>query len=214
MADHGRPTAQPTGSATGATRAQIESLLGRATVVAKRPQLDGYDRDCGPGEGCVFGTPWTDDTEAPDGHNGCDTRNDVLRESLDDVSFKPGSHDCDVVAGHFVDPYKGEPMDYATEGSQIHIDHLFPLAAAWDLGAARWTPEQRTLFANDTSLELLAVNGGANESKGDSTPASWLPPNKPYRCEYVSSYLEVAIHYQLDITGADATVIRAAARKC
>ena len=104
-------------------------------------------------------------------------------------------------------------MDYATEGSQIHVDHLFPLAAAWDLGAATWPLEQRSRFANDTSVELLAVNGGANQSKGDSTPASWLPPVKPYRCEYVVRFLTVAAAYELAITEADVRVIAAVQRK-
>jgi hypothetical protein len=201
----GQPPAGPTG---------ITALLKRATIVATRPQVPGYERDCGPGEGCVFGTPWSDDTDAPDGHNGCDTRNDVLRRTLDEVTFKPGSNQCDVVRGHFVDPYTGRTMDYESEGSQIQIDHLFPLAAAWDLGAFRWSLGRRTEFANDTRLELLAVEGGANQSKGDSTPASWLPPNQAYRCDYLTRYLEVALHYDLQLTRADASVISAAARKC
>lgn len=214
-----RTSATPTTSAVPTTgtefsAARITALLEQARVVDRRPQVPGYERDCGPGEGCVFGTAWSDDTDAPQGHNGCDTRNDVLAATLDDVRFAEGSNDCDVVAGHFTDPFTGRVMDYATEGSQIHVDHLFPLAAAWDLGAAEWTPEQRARFANDTELELLAVNGGANSAKGDSTPASWLPPHKPYRCEYVTRYLEVAAAYDLALTAADVTVIGYAARRC
>lgn len=193
--------------------AGIEDLLAQVRVVAARPHVAGDDRDCGPGDGCVFGTEWSDDTNAPDSHNGCDTRNDVLHEQLLDVTFKAGSNDCDVVAGHFTDPYTGAEMDYATEGSEIHVDHLFALAAAWDFGAAGWTPAQRSRFANDTALELLAVSGSANMSKGDSTPASWLPTVKPYRCEYVTRYLRVAVAYQLAITDADRTVIRFVERR-
>ncbi len=40
----------------------------------------------------------------------------------------------------------------------------------------RGVPAERASFANDPDLELIAVSGGANLSKGDSTPASWLPP--------------------------------------
>lgn len=206
-------SANPSMVPSAYSSAAIDALLEQVLVVADRPDIPGYDRDCGPGDGCVFGTEWNDDTGAPDGHNGCDTRNDVLAEQLLDVTFAPGSNDCDVVSGHFTDPYTGAKMDYATEGSQIHVDHLFPLAAAWDLGATEWTIEERTRFANDTEVELLAVDGSANMSKGDSTPASWLPPVKAYRCEYVTRYLTVALAYDLAITQADRTVIGAVQRK-
>lgn len=36
------------------------------------------------------------------------------------------------------------------------------LALAYDLGAWVWTPQQRTAYANDESLVLVAVNGPAN----------------------------------------------------
>lgn len=207
------PSTSPTSEGTF-DAATITALLAQARTIDRQPDVPGYDRDCGPGDGCSFGTAWTDDTDAPDGHNGCDTRNDVLRRTLSDVRFKDGSNDCDVTAGRLTDPYRGVEMAYETEGSQIHVDHLVPLAAAWDLGAAQWTPERRARFANDTALELLAVNGGANQSKGDSTPASWLPPNKPYRCEYVVRYLRATQAYDLPLTRADVDVIRGVARKC
>ncbi len=206
-----RPSAPPVpGSAATADR--VRTLLAEARVVARQPDVPGYERDCGPGDGCVFGTEWTDDSDAPDGHNGCDTRNDVLGASLLDVAFAPGSNDCDVVAGLLLDPYTGIEMDYAGEGSQIHVDHLFPLAAAWDLGAADWSLSRRTRFANDTSLELVAVQGTANLQKGDSTPASWLPPRRPFRCAYVAAYLEVAVAYDLAVTEADVRVIEPVVR--
>ncbi|QCW51264.1 HNH endonuclease [Nocardioides dongxiaopingii] len=204
----GGPAPSPT---PGADRTR--ELLGLVRVVARRPDVPGYDRECGADGGCVFGTEWSDDTDAPDGHNGCDTRNDVLGASLRDVRYSERSPDCDVVAGTLDDPYTGARIDYATEGSQIHVDHLFPLAAAWDLGAAGWTPAQRARFANDTALELVAVDGTANLQKGDSTPASWLPPAKAYRCTYVTSYLEVAHAYDLAITDADVRVIEPVLRK-
>ncbi len=210
------PLTSPTSAgSTEVTRpaSRLRTLLAAARVVERQPDVPGYDRDCGPGDDCVFGTAWSDDTDAPDGHNGCDTRNDVLGASLRDVRFKAGSNDCDVVAGRLTDPYTGVEMDYATEGSQIHVDHLVPLAAAWDLGAASWSPRRRATFANDTAVELLAVNGTANLQKGDSTPASWLPPSKGYRCAYVTAYLQAALAYDLAITAADVGVIEVVARK-
>lgn len=196
------------------TAAQIQVLLRQVRVVAQRPQVPGYDRDCGPGDGCVFGTAWSDATDAVDGHNGCDTRNDVLAKALTDVRFSERSPECDVVGGTLSDPYTGAVMDYATQGSQIHVDHLIPLAAAWDLGAASWPVDRRVEFANDTAVELIAVQGTANLSKGDSTPASWLPPLKSYRCSYVTLYLRASVAYDLPITAADKTVITHVAARC
>lgn len=203
----------PSAAPAEVSDARARELLAVVRVVDERPDVPGYDRDCGPGDGCVFGTEWSDDTDAPLSHNGCDTRNDVLARTLADVTFSERSPACDVVSGTLVDPYTEVTMDYATEGSQIHVDHVFPLAAAWDLGAATWTAERRASFANDPDLELLAVNGSANMSKGDSTPASWLPPNTAYRCAYVTAYLEVAHAYELAITAADVRVIEPVLRK-
>lgn len=204
-ADAAPRTTAPVAAADGPERAR--ELLGLVTVVDRRPDVPGYDRSCSPGDGCVFGPEWSDATDAPLSRNGCDTRNDVLARDLTDVRFSERSPDCDVTGGMLADPYTGRRMDYASEGSQIHVDHLFPLAAAWDLGAADWTSERRATFANDVDLELLAVEGSANLSKGDSTPASWLPPRKEFRCTYVTAYLEVAHAYDLAITAADVRVI-------
>lgn len=215
-----RPGSEPThdviGNRTGTntgTADRARDLLDAVRRVEQRPDVPGYDRSCSPGAGCVFGTDWSDDTDAPLGHNGCDTRNDVLGRSLEAVVFSERSNGCDVVAGLLLDPYTGETLDYAIDGSRIHIDHLFPLAAAWDLGAAEWSPERRARFANDPDLELLAVSGSANLAKGDSTPASWLPPDLSFRCAYVTSYLEVALAYGLAVTDADVRVMEPAIRK-
>lgn len=211
---HATPDVSPAPVKSSATSLEIASLLRRVRVVPKAPSVDGYDRDCGPGDDCVFGPEWSDDTKAPDGHNGCDTRNDVLAAQMTEVAWDPGSGNCDVVGGVLQDPYTGVRMDYASEGSLIHIDHVFPLAAAWDLGASAWRAHKRARFANDTQVELLAVSGQANLSKGDSTPASWLPPNEVFRCEYVAIYLRVAVRYGLSVTAADITVISHVAKRC
>lgn len=87
------------------TRAQLEQLLASVRVVPTRPQLPGYERGCEPGRGCVFGPAWTDDYDGPGGHDGCDTRNNVLAAQLTEVSFRPGTRDCVVVAGVLRDPY-------------------------------------------------------------------------------------------------------------
>ena len=76
---------------TATTRLTCRHSWPTARVIDKQPDVPGYDRDCGPGDGCVFGTEWSDDTDAPQGHNGCDTRNDVLAASLTTCSSSPGA---------------------------------------------------------------------------------------------------------------------------
>ncbi|MDQ6688424.1 MAG: hypothetical protein M3Z50_12595, partial [Actinomycetota bacterium] len=138
---HGRHRAKP-------PRSGIYALLHRVRIVSTEPYVPGYDRSCSPGHACSFGSAWSDDTTAPDGHNGCDTRHDVLREQLHHVVLD--SNGCTLASGLLVDPYTGSRMQYATEGSQIQIDHLVALATAWRMGAAHWPLSRRMRFANDT----------------------------------------------------------------
>jgi hypothetical protein len=196
---------------------ELTTLLERVEVVATRPNAPGYDRDCGPSGGCVFGTEWNDATDAPDSHNGCDTRNDVLRRDLVNTMIDSATDGCVVLSGVLHDPYTGNTIRFVRgwgTSLAVQVDHLIPLAAAWDLGAWRWSPEKRATFANDTAHELLAVDGPTNMSKGDSTPASWLPPNKAFRCEYGVRYLRNSLHWSIPITSADAVVLGHVARKC
>ena len=111
-----------------------------------------------------------------------------------------------------LDPYTGQPLPQ--QRRQKHIDHLFPLAAAWDLGAAQWPQRKRTSFANDIERNLVVVSGDVNIDKGDSTPSEWLPPWKGSQCWYAARYLTVAIYYQLAITEADWHALSGARRLC
>jgi hypothetical protein len=96
----------------------------------------------------------------------------------------------------------------------VQIDHLYPLARAWDMGAARWPLQRRVDFANDQAANLLAVDGPANASKNDAGPGEWLPINHSYRCTYVLRYLQVARKYALPITAADRNAAQAITRTC
>src|SRR3954454_19007442 len=92
--------------------------------VADKGSLDGYERGCGDGEGCVFGPAWTDVDR-----NGCDQRNDVLHRDLTEVQVREGTHDCVVVAGVLDDPYTGQNVPFAkADASEVPIDHVVPLA--------------------------------------------------------------------------------------
>ena len=126
------------------------------------------------------------------------------------TSFAPNSprsptgpaHAASSISGVLHDPYLGLPIrfDKAHAGA-VQIDHIVPLAWAWDLGANTWTPAQRAAFANDEQLELLAVNGPANEKKADNGPAGWLNVVDPP--DYARRYIAVLAHYQLPIDVAD-----------
>lgn len=165
--------------------------------MAFRPDIPGYKRD-------RFGQTWTDDHIGQGGHNGCDTRNDVLAAQLAAVQYR-GKSRCVVVAGILAaDPYTGRRIEFRkAAAARIQIDHIYPLARAWDMGAARWTKQRRVDFANDEAANLLAVDGPANASKNDDGPGEWLPINRAYRCTYVLRYLQVARKYALPITATD-----------
>ncbi|MFV2178117.1 HNH endonuclease family protein [Actinomadura sp. LOL_016] len=175
----------PGGTASGGTAEARETLAGLR--VAAEGDGDGYERD-------AFGTRWKDTDR-----NGCDQRNDVLARDLEDTR-KRG--DCVVVAGLLHDPYTGRDVTFAkADAAEVQIDHVYPLALAWRMGASRWTEDRRERFANDHA-NLLAVWGVPNGQKGDSGPAEWKP-RKQYQCEYAVRYIAVADAYSLPVTGAD-----------
>jgi Protein of unknown function (DUF1524) len=190
-------------------------MLARLPVLPSRPYRPGYQRGCGPAQACSFGPAWTDDTTAADGHNGCDTRNDVLHRDLHNVTLRPGSR-CVVAVGVLDDPYTGTriPFRRGPGSGRVQIDHLVPLALAWDLGAWRWPARERAAYANDEALVLVAVSGPANEAKRDSGPADWMPPDRGFWCDYDARFVAVLAHYRLAITAADERAIAGVLAAC
>jgi hypothetical protein len=159
--------------------------------VKGRAPMTGYSRD-------QFGPAWAD----VDG-NGCDTRNDILARDL--TGEDTGNDACTVLTGTLVDPYSGRVIHFHRgmgTSSRVQIDHVVALGDAWQTGAQQWTATRRAQFANDP-LNLLAVDGPLNESKGDADAASWLPPNKSYRCHYVARQVAVKARYGLWVTSAE-----------
>ncbi|MGB7234872.1 MAG: HNH endonuclease family protein [Rhodococcus sp. (in: high G+C Gram-positive bacteria)] len=200
------------------TTASVDELIAGLTVFDELPDVAGYDRGCGTDkktgarEGCVFGPAWTDDYDGPSSHDGCDTRNNLLAIQLRDVVFKPGTRDCKVTSGTLDDPYTGRVISFTSgrdTSSAVQADHVFALSRAWDAGAASWTLDRRTAFANDTSLNLLAVDGPTNNSKSDSGLDGWLPPNLAFGCDYAIRYLTVASVYDLAVTAGDVATAHA-----
>ena len=103
------------------------------------------------------------------------------------------------------DPYTGD----ALQPSDVELDHLFPLRAAWDMGADQWPADKRIAFANDPA-NLIVTSSGANQDKKDRLPSEWLPPARSYRCTYSTRLAVVATAYDLPVTRADKAAMRRA----
>ena len=177
--------------------------LPAAELAAARAQLDGIPVKGRAGKGgyerSEFGEAWADVDR-----NGCDTRNDVLARDLTGVAFREGTRECVVASGTLEDPYTGTRIDFVRgpRSADVQIDHVVPLADAWQKGAQQWTAQRREQFANDPA-NLLAVDGEANQAKGASDLATWLPQNKAYRCEYTARIVAVKSAYGLWMTEAE-----------
>lgn len=185
------------GSVSAAERAMLEGL-----DIRGRAPMTGYDRD-------LFGSAWADDVSVEFGHNGCDTRNDILRRDLTDLQIRPGTRDCLVEKGTLRDPFSAETINFVrgqATSSQVQIDHLVPLADAWQKGAQQWDEQTRKDFANDPD-NLLAVKGSLNSQKGASDAATWLPPNLDFRCDYAKSIITVKNRYGIWVTQAESDAL-------
>ncbi|GHA94941.1 HNH endonuclease family protein [Streptomyces termitum] len=178
-----------------AEREKARKLIDGLTVKGRGTKT-GYDRD-------EFGYAWMDKVDGvPFARNGCDTRNDMLRRDGRDLSYRAGSN-CVVVAMKLPDPYTGTTIDWTKEkASAVQIDHVVPLSYSWQMGSSRWSKGKRQQLANDP-LNLLPVEGRANSAKGDSGPATWLPPSKDIRCAYAVRFAQVAAKYALPVTAPD-----------
>lgn len=170
------------------------ALAAVATLTIKgRAPKTGYDR-------ALFGQAWADVDR-----NGCDTRNDVLRRDLTAYVLKTGTHGCRVLSGTLRDPYTATTIAFVRgqiTSPRVQIDHVVALSDAWQKGAQQWSTLRRTAYAND-SLNLLAVDGPTNARKGDGDAATWLPPNKSYRCPYAARQVAVKAKYGLWVTSAE-----------
>jgi len=136
---------------------------------------------------------------------GYDTRNDILKRDLAGEVFRAKTRDCVVESGTLIDPFSGETINFVrgnTSSMEVQIDHVVALSNAWQTGAFKLSIKDRTAFANDP-MNLLAVKGRLNSQKGDGDAATWLPPLKSFRCDYVSRQIAVKIKYKLWFTAPE-----------
>ncbi len=178
----------------------VAVLLGRLEALTVRPESRaGYDRD-------RF-DHWVD----ADGDR-CDARREVL---IAEAVIRPrvGSS-CSLSGGEWYSVYDG-----ATEtgtGSGFDVDHLVPLAEAWDSGAYAWDADTRRRYANDLGYahSLVAVSSSSNRQKGASDPAEWLPPDSSVRCWYAEAWIAVKTRWELAVDATELQALRALILQC
>ena len=200
--DSATQAAKPGTPATGAgvrTRPGTAlAALAHLEVKGRAPKT-GYDRE-------QFGGEWAS-------VDGCDTRSRILARDMRETAYRAAGG-CDVASGVLEDPYTGRAISFrAGGGSEVDIDHVVALSDAWQKGAQQWSYQRRVEFANDP-LNLLAVDASANRQKGDGDAATWLPPNKRFRCAYVARQIAVKRRYRAWVTVAERDAMARVLARC
>ena len=179
----------PTASAalpTPVSAATARTYLASLTVATEN--RTGYDRDLFPTWITISGT--------------CNTREYVIKRDGSNVVTNSA---CTATSGSWYSQYDGVTT---TDPSTFDIDHLVPLAEAWDSGASDWTTAQRQAFANDvTRPQLIAVSASSNRSKSDQDPAEWVPTRSAYVCTYVRAWVQVKYYYDLSVDSAEKSAL-------
>jgi hypothetical protein len=174
--------------------------LSQLAVKGKAPKT-GYARN-------QFGNGWAN------WRDSCNTREKILNRDLTDK--KLDKNGCTVLSGQLLDPYTGQNIAFtrgAATSSAVQIDHVVALSNAWQTGAQNLSADKRKALAND-DLELLAVDGPANQQKSDGDAATWLPSNKSFRCQYVARQIAVKQKYELWVTSAEKTAMQNVLKSC
>jgi len=172
------------------------------TMVANLPVATevrtGYDRD-------LFNL-WID----ADG-DGCNTRYEVL---IAEATTAPtvGSG-CSLTGGAWYSYYDGATW---TDPADLDIDHMVPLAEAWDSGARNWTAAQREAYANDLGdpRPLVAVTDNVNQSKSDQDPAEWMPSLTSVYCRYITEWTADKTRWGLSVDSAEKSALTSYAAAC
>lgn len=188
-------------SANDTPNSGFASIALETLPVKGRAAKTGYERS-------LFGNGWQS-------VQGCDMRNRILARDLKPSTLVENNL-CLIASGTLQDPYTGKTIQFARgngTSSAVQIDHVVALSDAWQKGAQQLSSEQRHALANDP-LELLAVDGPINMQKSDGDAATWLPPNKLFRCHYVARQIAVKQKYSLWVTDAEKSAIKKILTSC
>lgn len=143
--------------------------------------------------------------------DSCNTRAEVLiAESRTEPTIEAG---CKVTAGTWFSYYDGVTL---TAPGGLDIDHMVPLAEAWDSGANAWTAARREAYANDLDADrsLVAVTARTNRAKADRDPADWIPPLADARCTYTADWVATKLRWQLAVDDRERGALTELAAGC
>ncbi|WP_439674130.1 HNH endonuclease family protein [Embleya sp. MST-111070] len=193
----GTAVAAPAAGATAsASRIPLHDAIANLRVAEE--DRSGYDR-------AAF-RHWIDADK-----NGCTTRAEVL---IDQAVLPPEiGAKCALAGGRWYSYYEDAYVDGA---AGLDIDHMVPLAEAWDSGASAWTSKQREAYANDLDQPraLVAVTAKYNRSKADQDPSTWLPPYEGARCTYLTDWVIVKTKYDLAVDPTELDTLRRLGAQC
>ncbi|MER8237015.1 HNH endonuclease family protein [Streptomyces sp. NPDC094049] len=128
--------------------------------------------------------------------DGCDTRREVL---IAEAMAAPAvGARCALTGGEWSSYYDEQ---HVVGASGLDIDHMVPLAEAWDSGASVWTAARREAYANDQGApaSLVAVTARSNRSKADKDPGEWLPPAASALCRYAVEWTSTKLRWGLAV---------------
>ncbi|WP_432088473.1 HNH endonuclease family protein [Streptomyces sp. bgisy095] len=193
----------PVAAATTAV-VPVPEVLPLEDAVGKLPMADeartGYTRDS-------F-RHWNTGLDAAD---GCNTRNEVLlAEAVQEPAVAAG---CKLTGGTWVSYYDNVEVE---EAGKLDIDHMVPLAEAWDSGASAWDAKRREAYANDqgAAASLVAVTARTNRSKADQDPATWMPPLPDAHCRYIGEWTATKLRWDLAVDQSEAEALKVYAEAC
>jgi hypothetical protein len=188
-------------ASTSRAAPSADAALRQLSELSVRPagSMSGYSREEFPhwSDAREFGWKLPGGTPDPE---SCDAREAAL---IRDGSEERVEAYCDVASGNWFDPYGGKSY---TDPGDIDIDHVVPLANAWRSGASSWSTTERESFAN-VPRDLLSVDDGLNQSKGDKGPEAWKPPRKAYWCVYAKKWIGIKHYWSLSVTGAERSAL-------
>ncbi|MEV7646114.1 HNH endonuclease family protein [Streptomyces rubiginosohelvolus] len=190
---------EPSGAPGGAPD---KGGLALADAIRKIPVADekrtGYERDS-------F-KHWVDEDD-----DGCPTRQEVLLAEAVTAPEQGGR--CTISGGSWLSYYDEAEV---TDAKKLDIDHMVPLAEAWDSGAHDWTPERREAYANDLDAErsLVAVTAKTNRSKADKDPAAWMPPAEGAACTYLVDWTATKLRWELSADETEQAALLELAEPC
>lgn len=196
-AEDGQVGPTPGASATTPSGTTISATLADAVdLIVREPE------DRTPYKRIYFGDGWQ---KLP---GECrNTRQHVLARD----SSVPVGDTCRVHRGRWHSWYDDRTW---TESHQVQIDHLVPLAEAWDSGAHLWDKSTRVAYANDLGdpRTLVVTTGEVNDDKGSDDPTWWIAPADP--CRYVADWVAVKLRWGMSADTRELNAIKAVVPTC